>query len=91
MEEKHPKDTQQSSLFETKKKVKEKSYLEEVVSETKEKPMCALENHSWRDAYLKNIHTTRHVVFCTGCTRTKFNDDGTIQQWLLDQGYIKRE
>ncbi|KKL00895.1 hypothetical protein LCGC14_2628010 [marine sediment metagenome] len=62
-----------------------------VEDEVREEPICKLELHNWRDAWLKNSARTKHIVYCTLCIRTKYNDDGSVQQWLLDQGYKEKK
>lgn len=82
----------QSTLFGDGNKntiVDKPSYEEDDISVTYDKSPCALNDHFWRDAYLKNSINTRHVVYCTHCSRVKFNDDGSVQDWLLEQGYVR--
>ena len=79
----------QDSFFEPEKKEPTSEIKDvDISDEEDDSKMCKLEDHFWRDAYLKNATTTKHVIYCTGCTRLKFNDDGSVQQWLLDQGYV---
>ena len=82
---KHP------SLFEKKKseEVKIPVVEKKEVVEVDDKPMCELENHSWRDSWLKTAVSSKHVIFCVICGRTKFNEDGSVQDWLLKQGYVR--
>lgn len=80
--------SKQGSLFGTgKKEVKKESSIigESPVSKEDTSPMCEIDEHSWRDAWLKNSTGTKHVVFCVGCNRTKYNEDGTLQSWLVEQ------
>ena len=84
----------QNSLFEKEKAkevkplvIKEKKIVD--VEEKDDEPMCELKNHSWRDSWLTTSASRKHVIFCVVCIRTKFNDDGTVQEWLLKQGYVR--
>ena len=87
----------QTSLFEKNKPKEIKPPIVEKKKEdisdddTYDVPMCELKNHSWRDSWLKIAIRSKHIVFCAICHRTKFNDDGTVKEWLLKQGYEQTE